>query len=223
MDRNLRIRMLLEAGDRVSKPLREIAGGSTRAAQALKATRDRLKEVERAQASIAGFRQLKTGLKTTSADLQAAEGRVAALARKMAEAGAPTKKLAADFTRAKRDASALRTTFEQQSIELQKIRDRMAAAGVSTSGLAGHERRLRQEAARTNAELSQQERRLRASADRAKAAGAISSARCRAPRPASPPAAAPRSAPASPSARRSSPWRARRSTSKMSWPTSARS
>jgi TP901 family phage tail tape measure protein len=172
MDRNLRIRMLLEAGDRVSKPLREIAGGSTRAAQALKATRDRLKEVERAQASIAGFRQLKTGLKTTSADLQAAEGRVAALARKMAEAGAPTKKLAADFTRAKRDASALRTTFEQQSIELQKIRDRMAAAGVSTSGLAGHERRLRQEAARTNAELSQQERRLRASADRASRFGA---------------------------------------------------
>lgn len=160
MDRNLRIRMLLEAGDRVSKPLRDIAGGSTRAAQALKATRDRLKEVQRAQSSISGFRELKTGLKTTSASLQSAEGRVAALARKMAEADSPTKKLATDFAKAKREASALRTTFEQQSAELQKTRDRLAAAGISTHGLVGHERRLREAAARANTELGEQERRL---------------------------------------------------------------
>ncbi len=160
MDRNLRIRMLLEAGDRVTKPLRDIAGGSTRAAQALKATRDRLKEIQRAQASIAGFRELKTGLQTTSASLKAAEGRVAALARQMADAASPSKKLAADFAKAKREASGLRTTFEQQSAELQKIRDRLAAAGVSTRSLVGHERQLREAAARANSELAEQEQRL---------------------------------------------------------------
>lgn len=43
MDRNLRIRMLI--------------GTKPRAAQTLKATRDRLKEIERAQTDVAGFRE----------------------------------------------------------------------------------------------------------------------------------------------------------------------
>ena len=46
-DRNLRIQVLLQAADRVTRPLRDIAGGSTRAAQALRLTRDRLKEMSR--------------------------------------------------------------------------------------------------------------------------------------------------------------------------------
>jgi len=172
MDRNLRIRMLLEAGDRVSRPLRDIAGGSARAAQALKATRDRLKEIERAQATLAGFRELKTGLRSTGAELQAAQERVALLARQMAATDAPGKKLTADFARARREAATLQTEFERQSAELQKMRDRMAAAGISTTGLAGHERRLRDEAARANQELAEQERRLRQVTDRSRRLGA---------------------------------------------------
>ncbi|BCA60230.1 phage tail tape measure protein [Sphingomonas sp. HMP6] len=168
MDRNLRIRMLLEAGDKVTKPLRDIAAGSSRAAQALKATRDRLKEIERAQAGVAGFRELKAGLRSTETELRLAQGRVGDLARKMAEAGTPTKKLAADFAKAKREASALKDSFDGQNVKLQQLRDRLSAAGVSTSSLAAHERRLRTEAARTNDELREQERRLTGLADRSR-------------------------------------------------------
>lgn len=168
MDRNLRIRMLLEAGDKATKPLRDIAQGSSRAAQALKATRDRLKEIERAQADVAGFRELKIGLRSTQTELRLAQGRVGDLARKMAEAGNPTKKLTAEFAKAKREASALKDNFDGQNAKLQQLRDRLSAAGVSTSGLVGHERRLRTEASRTNDELREQERRLIALNDRSK-------------------------------------------------------
>ena len=160
MDRNLRIRMLLEAADKVTKPLRDIAQGSSRTAQALKATRDRLKEIERAQADVAGFRQLKTGLRSTETELSAAQTRVAELARAMAAAETPTKKLAADFAKAKREATTLKTEHAAQSAELQTVRERMNAAGAATAGLVGHERNLRTAAESTNQELAEQERRL---------------------------------------------------------------
>ncbi|HEX8301051.1 MAG TPA: phage tail tape measure protein, partial [Sphingomonas sp.] len=108
MDRNLRIRMLLEAGDRVSRPLREIAGGSAKAARELRATRDRLRDLDRAQADINGFRELKTGLRSTEAEMTQAQARVAALARQMAATDTPTKKLAAEFARAKRESATLK-------------------------------------------------------------------------------------------------------------------
>ena len=166
-DRNLRIRMLLEAGDRVTRPLRDIAGGSTRAGQALKITRDRLKEINRAQADVAGFRQLKAGLRTTEQALQAAQTRVGQLAREMQATDSPTKKLAADFARAKREAQQLGQQHESESRRLQELRDRLRAAGVATNDLARHERDLRQQARATNEELAEQERRLQAASARA--------------------------------------------------------
>jgi phage-related tail protein len=106
-DRNLRIRMLLEAGDKVTRPLRDIANGSSRAAQALKATRDRLKEIERAQADVGGFRQLKAGLRTTEQSMQTAQTRVGQLAREMQQTANPTRAMTREFERAKREAQQL--------------------------------------------------------------------------------------------------------------------
>jgi TP901 family phage tail tape measure protein len=172
MDRNLRIRMLLEAGDRVSRPLREIAGGSAKAARELRATRDRLRDLDRAQADINGFRELKTGLRSTEAEMTQAQARVAALARQMAATDTPTKKLAAEFARAKRESATLKSEFTEQSARLQQLRDRLGAAGVATGNLGQHERRLRGDISRTNEELQEQERRLRTAADRAQRFGA---------------------------------------------------
>jgi TP901 family phage tail tape measure protein len=164
--------MLLEAGDRVTRPLRDIAAGSSRAAQALKATRDRLKQLERAQSDIAGFRSLKLGLRATEGQMTETQARVAALARQMAAADNPTKKLAAEFAKAKREAAALSSEHTQQSARLQELRARLSAAGISTRDLVGGERDLRTAIERTNTELAEQERRLRTAADRSRRFGA---------------------------------------------------
>lgn len=172
MDRNLRIRMLLEAGDRVTRPLRDIAGGSAKAARELKATRDRLRDLDRAQADINGFRELKAGLRSTEAQMGEAQARVNALARQIAATDTPTKKLTAEFAKAKRESAALKNEHIEQSARLQQLRDRLGSAGVATGNLSSHERRLRGDIARTNEELAEQERRLRATADRAQRLGA---------------------------------------------------
>lgn len=166
MDRDLRIRMLLQAADRVSRPLRDISSGSSRAAQALKATRDRLKEIERTQAQIGGFRQLKAGLHTTEQSLQATQTRVGQLAEQMRATSSPTRQMTRDFEKAKNEARALASQHESESRELQVMRDRLRAAGIATSDLSRHERELRDRAAGTNRELQEQERRLHAVTER---------------------------------------------------------
>ena len=166
MDRDLRIRMLLQAADRVSRPLRDIAGGSTRAAQALKATRDRLKEVERAQAQIAGFRQLNSGLRGTERSLQAAQTRVAQLGQQMRETANPARQMTREFEKAKAEEQRLTRQHENQTRELRTMAERLRAAGVATGDLSRRERELRERAAGTNRELQEQERRLQQVSDR---------------------------------------------------------
>ncbi len=171
-DRNLRIRMLLEAGDKVTRPLRDIANGSSRAAQALKATRDRLKEIERAQADVGGFRELKAGLRTTEQSMQSAQTRVGQLAREMQQTANPTRAMTREFERAKREAQQLTRQHDAESRELQTLRDRLRAAGVSTADLGRHERELRDQAAGANRELQEQSRRLEQASDRQRRFGA---------------------------------------------------
>nr|WP_315384188.1 phage tail tape measure protein [uncultured Sphingomonas sp.] len=168
MDRNLRIRMLLEAGDKVSRPLRDIASGSGRAARSLQETRDQLAKLNRAQADLASFRTLKNDLRGTEQQLGAARTRVAELARQMQAAENPSRKLARDFDAAKRAAAALKAQHESENAELQRLRDRMREAGLGTGGLVQHERNLRQAIARTNDQLDEQSRRLQQSSDRAR-------------------------------------------------------
>ena len=81
MDRDLRIRMVLEAADRFTRPVREMVGGSDKLAASLKGARDRLKEINRAQADVAGFRTLKRGVADTGAAMRQAEARAAEIGR----------------------------------------------------------------------------------------------------------------------------------------------
>ena len=172
MDRNLRIRMLLEAGDRVTRPLRDISGASGKAANALKATRDRLKEIERAQADVAEFRSLKAGLRGADASLAKVRDRATNLGRAIAQTDAPTKKMKAEFAAAKREADELAATIAKDNSQLKVLRERLDAAGIWTKNLAVGERRFRDAAAATNRELAEQEQLLKKATDRARRFGA---------------------------------------------------
>lgn len=166
MDRNLRIRMLLEAGDKVTRPLRDIAQGSTRAAQALKAARDRLKEMNQAQKDIGAFRSLKLGLRDSSVAIEASRSRLTALGRELAATEKPSRQLTRDFERARREAQKLETQYQANSTRLGELRASLRDAGIPTNELVQHERRLRTEIARTNDEISEQGRRMQALKER---------------------------------------------------------
>ena len=101
---NLRLRVVLDLAERVLAPMKRISSSSSDAARALKAAKDRLKELNAQQAQVGEFRTLKTNLQETAAKLTEAQSKVGTLARAFGQAGPPTRAMERDLARAKREA-----------------------------------------------------------------------------------------------------------------------
>ncbi|WP_439587674.1 phage tail tape measure protein [Hydrogenophaga sp.] len=154
MANDLRLSVIMQLADRAGAPLRNISKGSKDAAQALKAARDQLKQLDGQQKAIGQFREVRQGLQGTSAQLKAAQNRTRALAQQMQQATAPSKALTREFNAAKREAAQLGERLQRQSTQAQHLRDRLGAAGISTRTLGTHERSLRAQVASTTAEVA---------------------------------------------------------------------
>lgn len=146
MDRNLRIQMWLEAGDRFSKPLHDLASGGRPADAALKGARDRLKEIERTKGDVDAFRKLKTDSLATGRALDTAQAKAGKLSRAMAQAETLTR----DLERARREVASLTRQHEGEQRQFHELRGALRGAGVATSALARNGRELRTAAAGAN-------------------------------------------------------------------------
>ena len=164
MSGDLRLQVILATIDKASAPLRRIQAASGDAAKVLKATRDKLKELNDQQKAVGQFREIRTGLQGTATDLQAAQARVRQLAQQIDQAGVPTKAMARDFKAAKQQAAALGEQFKTQQAQAQQLRDKLAAAGISTSNLGTHERKLRGDIQATTKAIADQMSKLKAQA-----------------------------------------------------------
>lgn len=162
---NMRLRVVLDLVERVVAPLKRISTGSSDAAKSLKATRDRLKELNQQQAMVGDWRTMRTGLADTAAKLTEAQAKVAQLARTLHANGPPTRAMERDFARARREADSLGQQHERQAQQVQQLREKLRAAGISTRDMSTHERGLRQNIAATTAEIGRQNAALRTQAD----------------------------------------------------------
>lgn len=162
--RDLKLQVVFSALDRITAPLKKIMSGSSDTAKALKATSDRLRELNAQQKNIGKFRELHGGLDATRTKLEAAQQKVASLATKMKQVENPTRAMTREFNAAVKAAGALKTAGQQQAQQLQVMRERLAGAGIGTKDLANHERTLRREIEATNKTMTQQQQRLANSA-----------------------------------------------------------
>ncbi|MGX9776736.1 phage tail tape measure protein [Janthinobacterium aestuarii] len=158
--RDLKLQVVFAALDKITGPLKKIMGGSSDTAKALKATSDRLRDLNAQQKNIGKFRELHSGLDATRTKLEAAQQKVASLATKMKQAEAPTRAMTREFNAAVKAAGALKTAGQQQSRQLQVMRERLGAAGIGTKDLANHERTLRREIEATNKTMTLQQQKL---------------------------------------------------------------
>ncbi|MES2421473.1 MAG: phage tail tape measure protein [Pseudomonadota bacterium] len=172
MDRELRIRMFLKASDQVTKPLRDIAGGSRAATHAVKEISDRLKQLDQQQSKIDGFRKMRVGLKETTGELAAVKTRIAEMRAAIGSVDNPTKKMTAELARAETAAGKLATKQREQAAALRSSREGFRQTGISVRDLASHESELRTSIERTNSELAEQNQRLLTADARAQRFGA---------------------------------------------------
>ncbi|WP_139144630.1 phage tail protein [Janthinobacterium sp. MP5059B] len=156
----MKLQVVFAALDKITGPLKKIMAGSSDTAKALKATSDRLRDLNAQQKNISKFRELHGGLDATRTKLEAAQQKVASLATKMKQAEAPTRAMTREFNAAVKAASALKTAGQQQAQQLQVMRERLAGAGIGTKDLANHERTLRREIEATNKTMTLQQQKL---------------------------------------------------------------
>lgn len=166
MSNDLRLRVLMNLVENVTRPLRNMTAGSSQAAGALRATRDRLRQLNDAQRDVGAFRQLRTGMTATAAQAAEARKRVADLARQMTANGPPTQAMVRDFERARQAARELSEEQRRQHIQLAQLRTRLRGAGIDTRNLSQHERDLRNNLRTTTAEMERQQRVLAELAER---------------------------------------------------------
>lgn len=159
-ERDLKLQVVFNMIERVTAPLKHIMGQSSASGKALKALRDKLKDLDTQQKHISGFRQMHAGLRETGGRLDAARHKVKELAEQMAATQNPTRTMTREFDRATKAARLIKEQHQRESQQLQVLRDRLHAAGVSTSNLSSHERSLRNSMAATNAQIAEQQRRL---------------------------------------------------------------
>jgi TP901 family phage tail tape measure protein len=160
MANDLKLQVLLSAIDKATRPLKQINNGSLETARALKAARDRLKELNTQQKDVTAWRSQRAAVEQTNEALNAAQAKVKTLSQQFTATGVPTRAMAKDFRTAVREAQRLKQQHQQQSEQLQGLRSRLHDAGISTKNLSTHERQLREQISATNTSISAQGKRM---------------------------------------------------------------
>lgn len=158
--RDLKLQVIFNMIERVTAPLKRIVAQSSESGKALKALRDRLKEMDAQQKNITGFRRMHAGLRETAGRLSIAQQKIKELAEQIAATENPTRTMTRELTRATTAARLIKQQHQQESQQLQVLRDKLHTAGISTSNLSGHERSLRSSIAATNSQIDAQKHKL---------------------------------------------------------------
>ena len=166
MDNALKLRVMFDMVDNLTKPLKNLLAGNKGLASSLKETRRELAEMGKTQKGVASFREMRTGLAGVASQLDTAKTRVRTLAAELRASGPPSKQMIADFEKAKVTAVQLTTEHGKQAAKVRELRERLAGAGVDTRNLSQHERDLRTNIVATTATMNDQMRKLEALGNR---------------------------------------------------------
>lgn len=161
MANNLQLQAILNVIDRATAPLRQIAGGSSRAAEALKTARQQLRQLQQTQGDINSFKQLTRGLADTQQELGQARQKLQQMQAAIAATSNPTQKMMRDLQRAQLAVNQLTQAENDQTQQLQQVRQRLQQAGIDVNNLGQHEQRLAADMARANQAIREQQERLR--------------------------------------------------------------
>lgn len=161
MANDLRLKVVLDAVNKATAPLREINQSGQQTAQALKATRERLKELNAQQKDVSAWRQQHAQARQTAQALDEARAKVRQMGKDMSAVENPTKQMTAEFQAAIRATNALKQRQQEEQEALRGLHRRLGEAGISTRNLNQHNAALRQEMTQANHAIEQQEAKLK--------------------------------------------------------------
>ncbi len=160
-DNNLRLQVILNAVDKLTRPFRAAQASSKELAGAIRNSRDALKQLNQAGNSLEKFRKLQADNKRLGDRLNYARQKANLLSSELEAMEQPSQR---HLVALGRQTLAVQRLEEQQKY-LQKqtalVRAELYRAGISANDDAGATARLARETSRYNQELSKQEARLK--------------------------------------------------------------
>ncbi len=172
-DKNLRLQVVLNAVDKLTRPLKMAQAGSKELTSAVRQTREQLKRLNDAGGQIKSFDQLSQSLSRTSTELDQARLRAQMMTREMSALESPTKKQTAALETQWRAVSRLEQKQQQETRQMAAARAELYRLGISAGGGARETARITRETDRYNKQLAEQERRLRDVGERQRKLNAI--------------------------------------------------
>ena len=172
-DKNLRLQVVLNAVDKLTRPLKMAQAGSKELASAVRQTREQLKRLNDAGGQLKSFEQLSQSLSRTSTELDQARLRAQMMTREMSALESPTKKQTAALETQWRAVSRLEQKQQQETRQMAAARAELYRLGLSAGGGARETARITRETDRYNKQLAEQERRLRDVGERQRKLNAI--------------------------------------------------
>ena len=172
-DKNLRLQVVLNAVDKLTRPLKMAQAGSKELASAVRQTREQLKRLNDAGGQLKSFAQLSQSLRRTSNELDQARLRAQMMTREMSALESPTKKQTAALEKQWRAVSRLEQKQGQETRQMAAARAELYRLGISAGGGARETARITRETDRYNKQLAEQERRLRDVGERQRKLNAV--------------------------------------------------
>jgi TP901 family phage tail tape measure protein len=160
MANDLQIRVLLSALDKVTAPLKRIAGGGNATARALKAARDRVKELNQQQQDISAYQRQREAVRQSAEALAKGQEKLRSYREQLKAMDAPSAAFQKTFANAAAAVDKLQAKHTAQRTELQRLLPIMRASGVDTRDLGGAQARLQAQITSANAAIDTQRGKL---------------------------------------------------------------
>ncbi|MDN7428866.1 phage tail tape measure protein [Burkholderia sp. AU45388] len=162
MNNELKLRVVFDMVDRMTRPIRQTLAGSKSLSRALADTKKQLSELQKQQKTVAVVKAIRAEMGQTATKLKAAQEKFAGLQAQIKATENPTVRMQNAMRRASASVATLTQQQEKQRIRLGELNARMQQAGRGTQTLTAYEKSLQSSIAKTNDTIAEQGRRLQA-------------------------------------------------------------
>lgn len=160
-DNNLRLQVILNAVDKLTRPFRSAQASSKELAAAVKKSRDAIKQLDQAGSSLDSFRKLQAENQKLGDRLNYARQRANLLSHELGAMGPPSQRQVVALGRQQLAVQHLEERQKKLQQQTALVRAELYRAGISASDGASATARITRETMRYNRQLSEQEARLR--------------------------------------------------------------
>ncbi|HHA1365898.1 TPA: phage tail tape measure protein [Enterobacter hormaechei subsp. xiangfangensis] len=160
-DTNLRLQVILNAVDKLTRPFRSAQASSKELATAVQQSRTRLKELDTQAASLKSFRKLQAENQKLGDRLNYARQRASLLSNELGAMGPPSQRQIVALGRQQLATQRLEERQKKLQQQTALVRAELYRAGISAKDGASATSRIARETMRYNKQLSEQEMRLK--------------------------------------------------------------